>query len=45
MFWYMIFALLTISCTPMEREIAEEVLHEAAIAEEAVEADLEKNNK
>jgi hypothetical protein len=28
------------SCTPFEREVAEEVLHEASVAEQAVEADL-----
>lgn len=32
---------LTWACTPMEREIAEEVLHEASVAEQAIEADLE----
>jgi len=28
------------SCTPWEREVAEEVLYEASVAEQAVEADL-----
>lgn len=32
--------LLLTSCTPFEREIAEEVCHEASVAERAIEADL-----
>lgn len=34
---------LAFACTPFEREIAEEVIHEAVVAEQAIEADLEKN--
>ena len=32
--------LLVFGCTPFEREIAEEVAHEASVAEQAIEADL-----
>ncbi len=28
------------SCTPMEQEIGEEIMHEMAVAEEAIEKDL-----
>lgn len=32
--------LLLTSCTPMEREIVEEVIHEASVAEQAIEKDM-----
>ena len=32
--------LLVQSCTPMEHEMGEEVMHEIAVAEEAIEKDL-----
>ena len=35
-----ILLLLTTSCTPFEREVAEEVIHEASVAEHAIEQDL-----
>ena len=32
--------LLLTSCTPIERELAEDCLHEVIVAEEAIEEDL-----